>query len=386
MKQDQAKKKSKAAFEQRGCTISNGVVSYNGKDVIVIDKNGNLIKPTSWQELARKAVKFIDPINNTVIDSLKNPFWGLILPQDVDFEDTLIIKHPDGNIEEVYVNNRIIYDRIRNLGVYEGCTIYRQVAAARNLRGTDTKFTVKEVTTGRIIGTYSYYNIDSVRVASYLSEMNVDPNTIASQIKAIQEKQELKKATPEDNINLKKLLLIQKVFNQLITENLPLTVEGCNVLTQNFLEQLDLGKQYAEKQLIEDIITKDDERAFLKNQDCFGIELQDGEHLIASSYTVRPAEIMLGRYQMQKLGLDKSDHIHKIKERGYQYFKDKLENTYEIPSLIGSKDLSTLYDKVIYHNGKPFLVKIERETHDYSDAGITITDAPEVNIVGDDLR
>ena len=216
--------------------------------------------------------------------------------------------------------------------------------------------------------------------------MKVDPSTIASQIKAIQEKQELEKATPEDLINLKKLLLIQKVFNQLIAENLPLTVEGCNVLTQNFLEQLDLGKQYAEKQLIGDIITEDDTQAFLKNQDCFGIELQDGEHLIASSYTVRPAEIMLGRYQMQKLGLDKSDHIYKIKEQGYQYFKDKLENIYEIPSLIGDKDLSLLYDKVIYHNGKPFLVKIEKERPDYSNAGITITDAPEANIVGDDLR
>ena len=95
---------------------------------------------------------------------------------------------------------------------------------------------------------------------------------------------------------------------------------------------------------------------------------------------------MLGRYQMQKLGLDKSDHIYKIKEKGYQYFKDKLENTYEIPSLIGDKDLSMLYDKVIYHNGKPFLVKIEKEKPDYSNAGITITDAPEANIVGDDLR
>ncbi len=369
---DQANEECKTAFEQRGFTISNGVVSYNGRDVKVIDKNGNLIKPTSWQELARKAVKFIDSTNNTVIDGLKNPFWGLILPQDVDFEDTLVIEYPDGNIKEVYVNDWITYDSIRNLGKYNGYKIYRHVAAARNLRGTDTKFTIKEVTTGKIKGTYS--------------GMKVDPSTIASQIKVIQEKQELEKATPEDLINLKKLLLIQKVFNQLIAENLPLTVEGCNVLTQNFLEQLDLGKQYAEKQLIEDIITEDDERAFLKPQDCFRIKLQDGEHLIASSYTVRPAEIMLGRYQMQKLGLDKSDHIYKIKERGYQYFKDKLENTYEIPSLIGSKDLSTLYDKVIYHNGKPFLVKIERETHDYSDAGITITDAPEANIVGDDLR
>ena len=185
---DQANEECKTAFEQRGFTIKDGILMINGYKIKAIDINNNPVSFTSWQELARKAVKFIDPINNTVIDGLKNPFWGLILPQDVDFEDTLIIKHPDGNIEEVYVNNRIIYDRIRNLGVYEGCTIYRQVAAARNLRGTDTKFTVKEVTTGRIIGTYSYYNIDSVRVASYLSEMNVDPNTIASQIKAIQEK------------------------------------------------------------------------------------------------------------------------------------------------------------------------------------------------------
>ena len=385
---DQANEECKTIFEQRGFTIEDGILSHNGSEIKAIDINNNPISFTSWQELARKAVKFINQIDNTVVNNLENPFWDLISPQNVDFEDTLIIKHPDGNTEEVYVNNRIIYDRIRNLGAYDECDIYRHNAAARNLRGTDTIFTVKKVSTGEIVGTYSYYNIDSVRAAGYINELKIDPSTISSLINSFVEanKDNWINVELEDRIYFWKLKLIEKVVNQLIEQNLPLTVEGCNVLTQNFLEQLDLGKQYAEKQLIGDIITEDDTRAFLKNQDCFGIELQDGEHLIASSYTVRPAEIMLGRYQMQKLGLDKSDHIYKIKEKGYQYFKDKLENTYEIPSLIGDKDLSMLYDKVIYHNGKPFLVKIEKEKPDYSNAGITITDAPEANIVGDDLR
>lgn len=385
---DQANEECKTIFEQRGFTIEGGILSYNGSKIKAIDINNNPISFTSWQELARKAVKFINPIDNTVVDDLKNPFWDLISSKNVDFEDTLIIKHPDGNIEEVYVNNRIIYDRIRNLGAYDECDIYRHNAAARNLRGTDTIFTVKKVSTGEIVGTYSYYNIDSVRAAGYINELKIDPSKISSLINSFVEanKDNWLDVELEDKIYFWKLKLIEKVVNQLIEQNLPLTVEGCNVLTQNFLEQLDLGKQYAEKQLIGDTITEDDTRAFLKNQDCFGIELQDGEHLIASSYTVRPAEIMLGRYQMQKLGLDKSDHIYKIKEKGYQYFKDKLENTYEIPSLIGDKDLSLLYDKVIYHNGKPFLVKIEKGKPDYSNAGITITDAPEANIVGDDLR
>lgn len=385
---DQANEECKTIFEQRGFTIEGGILSYNGSKIKAIDINNNPISFTSWQELARKAVKFINPIDNTVVDDLKNPFWDLISSKNVDFEDTLIIKHPDGNIEEVYVNNRIIYDRIRNLGAYDECDIYRHNAAARNLRGTDTIFTVKKVSTGEIVGTYSYYNIDSVRAAGYINELKIDPSKISSLINSFVEanKDNWLDVELEDKIYFWKLKLIEKVVNQLIEQNLPLTVEGCNVLTQNFLEQLDLGKQYAEKQLIGDTIIEDDTRAFLKNQDCFGIELQDGEHLIASSYTVRPAEIMLGRYQMQKLGLDKSDHIYKIKEKGYQYFKDKLENTYEIPSLIGDKDLSLLYDKVIYHNGKPFLVKIEKGKPDYSNAGITITDAPEANIVGDDLR
>lgn len=385
---DQANEECKTIFEQNGFTIEGRILKHNGYEIKAIDINNNPISFTSWQELARKAVKFINPINNTIIDGFENPFLDLILPQNVDFEDTLIIKHPDGNTEEIYVNNWIIYDSIRNLGKYDLCEIYRHNAAARNLRGTDTQFTVKEVTTGRIIGTYSYYNIDSVRAAHYINELKIDPSTISSLINSFVEanKDNWMDVELDDRIYFWKLELIEKVVNQLIEQNLPLTVEGCNVLTQNFLEQLDLGKQYAEKQLIGDTITEDDTRAFLKNQNCFGIELQDGEHLIASSYTVRPAEIMLGRYQMQKLGLDKSDHIYKIKEKGYQYFKDKLENTYEIPSLIGDKDLSLLYDKVIYHNGKPFLVKIEKERPDYSNAGITITDAPEVNIVGDDLR
>ena len=385
---DQANEECKAIFEQKGFILEDGVLKHNGYEIKAVDINYNPVSFTSWQELARKAVKFINPTNNTVIDSLENPFWGLILPQNVDFEDTLIIKHPDGNTEEVYVNNRIVYDRIRNLGAYEGCKIYRHNAAARNLRGTDTIFTVKKVSTGKVVGTYSYYNIDSVRAAGYINELEIDPSTISSLIESFNKKfdKQDKKPTLEDNIYLKKLLLIEKVVNQLTEQNLPLTVEGCNTLTQNFLEQLDLGKQYTEKQLVGDTITEDDKRAFLRHQDCFGPTLEEGENFIASSYTVRPAEIMLGRYQMQKLGLDKSDHIYKIKERGYQYFKDKLADTFEKPSLVGNSDLSTLYDKVIYHNGKPFLVKIERETHDYSNSGITYTKAPEANIVGDDLR
>ena len=385
---DQANEECKTIFEQNGFTIEGRILKHNGYEIKAIDINNNPILFTSWQELARKAVKFINPINNTVINDLGNPFWDLVLPQNVDFEDTLIIKHPDGNTEEIYVNNWITYDSIRNLGKYDLCEIYRHNAAARNLRGTDTQFTVKEVTTGRIIGTYSYYDIDSVRAAHYINELKIDPSTISSLINSFVEanKDNWIDVELEDRIYFWKLKLIEKVVNQLIEQNLPLTVEGCNVLTQNFLEQLDLGKQYAEKQLIGDIITEDDKRAFLRHQDCFGPTLEEGENFIASSYTVRPAEIMLGRYQMQKLGLDKSDYIYKIKEKGYQYFKDKLENTYEIPSLIGDKDLSLLYDKVIYHNGKPFLVKIEKERPDYSNAGITITDAPEVNIVGDDLR
>ncbi|MDD7753376.1 MAG: hypothetical protein PUJ51_02560 [Clostridiales bacterium] len=105
----------------------------------------------------------------------------------MDFEDTLIIKHPDGNIEEVYVNNRIIYDRIRNLGAYDECDIYRHNAAARNLRGTDTIFTVKKVSTGEIVGTYSYYNIDSVRAAGYINELKIDPSKISSLINSFVE-------------------------------------------------------------------------------------------------------------------------------------------------------------------------------------------------------
>lgn len=385
---DQANEECKAIFEQKGFTIEDGILKHNGYETEAVDINYNPVSFTSWQELARKAVKFINPTNNTVIDGLENPFWDLILPQNVDFEDTLIIKHPDGNTEEVYVNNRIIYDRIRNLGAYEGCKIYRHNAAARNLRGTDTIFTVKKASTGKIVGTYSYYNIDSVRAAGYINELKINPSTISSLITSFNEKfnKQEKEPTLEDNIYLKKLLLVEKVVNQLTEQNLPLTVEGCNILTQNFLEQLDLGKQYAEKQLVGDTITEDDKRAFLRHQDCFGPTLEEGDNFIASSYTVRPAEIMLGRYQMQKLGLDKSDHIYKIKEEGYKYFKNKLTNTFEKPSLIGDKDLGMLYDKVIYHNGKPFLVKIEREIHDYSNSGITYTKAPEANIVGDDLR
>ena len=70
---DQANEECKTAFEQRGFTVKDGILMINGYKIKAIDINNNPVSFTSWQELARKAVKFINYDYNTVVDFLENP-------------------------------------------------------------------------------------------------------------------------------------------------------------------------------------------------------------------------------------------------------------------------------------------------------------------------
>ena len=71
---DQANEECKTIFEQSGFTLEGGILKYNGSEIKAIDINNNPISFTSWQELARKAAKFINLIDNTIIKDLENPF------------------------------------------------------------------------------------------------------------------------------------------------------------------------------------------------------------------------------------------------------------------------------------------------------------------------
>lgn len=318
----------------------------------------------SWQEAAA---------NSLTLGGEHNPYLVEVTPHDIDFEDSIVIKHIDGTIEQLYVNNFATYDELRNLRVFEPTDIiFKNTAKPRNLRGTDTTFTVKRIINGieEILGEYSYYNIDSVRAAQYITQLTD------------------KKYKPEnDPYYVTKVAIICSVFNTTniasILASKNTAIEACNVETQNFLEKLDLGQSRTTNMNMGEELSLDDIDAQFNHQACFG-EPVEGAIYYASSYNVRPAEIIMGRYQMEKLGLDKQDHIWQIKDASY--FEDKLKKQFTIPDFgVDQQTLATAYDKVLYHNGKAFLVKIgEAPTH--GEDGLAEYSCPEYNVVGNNLR
>ena len=181
-----------------------------------------------------------------------------------------------------------------------------------------------------------------------------------------------------DQFILNKRNLIKKVCGTITDPAEQLA--HCNRLTQNFLRKLDQGKEYVSALNRGETVNLSDVN--LGHQECFGIVT---EPLIyyASDYVVRPAEIIIGRYQFDKLGLTDQDHIWQIKDSSYFY--NKLVDQFAQPIFnVDPKVGIKAYDRVLYHKGKPFLVKVGNITH--GDDGLKETKCVENNVVGDDLR
>ena len=283
-----------------------------------------------------------------------------ISQRDIDFEDSIIIEASDGTLTSDYINTQEKYDYYKHLLDLSQYNIYKNTARPRNLRGVDVKLTVRGVNALNEtveVGTFSYYSIDSVRAALYLQ----------------------KGIKPDDPFAEVKQNLIAKVCGT-ITDPVK-QLEHCISVTQTFLEKLDKGKEYAAA------LTRGEVGNLSKvgfgYQECFGATAEPLTYY-ASDYNVRPAEIIIGRYQFDKLGLTDQDHIWQIKDS--RYFLNKLQETYkqvpvfDVETKVGRK----LYDRVLYHKGQPFLVKVGKITH--GDDGIKETNCVQNNIVGDDLR
>jgi len=83
---------------------------------------------------------------------------------------------------------------------------------------------------------------------------------------------------------------------------------------------------------------------------------------------------------MEKLGLGKNDHIYDV--TGPEFFLKKLQTTYGFPKLNG--DTSGAYDKILYHNRQPVLVKIDPDT--FSKNNLELLENNDINIVGEDIK
>lgn len=308
---------------------------------------------TDWVELAKSVY---------LPNNIRNPF---IVPynskNDIDFEDTVIIYNSDGSYQEIYINTQEKYDLVKHLMNLDDITVYNHTARPKNLRGTNTTFTVQGVDTLGVnynIGTYSLYDIDSVRAALYISKGIKDNDPYA----------DVKRA------------LVTKVCGTIIDPKQQLAY--CNSLTQKFLEKLDNGK--VRTATLNRGENADFSNAVLGHNEVFGLQnITNPITYYATDYNVRPAEIIIGRYQFDKLGLTDQDHIWQIKDS--KYFFNKLANQFEQPLLAVTSNVGAkAYDRVLYHKGQQFLVKVGNITH--GEDGLKETKCLQNNVVGDDLR
>jgi len=332
--------------EQCKSVLSDRISYIEGQGFTGLDYTGENHFYSSYADLASNA---------WIIGGELNPFLKEINKREIEFEDTVYIKE-NGVITKYYVDNFETYDILRNLKDYApDAVIYVNTAAPKNLKGTDTVYTVYGIdATGNSVslGTYSYYNNDSVRAAHYLDNP--------------------KKNDPYAE---KKAALIQKLG---VT-----TVAECNQLTQDFLNALKFGKQFNQAVRAGEDVRDLANKASISAQDAFG-DTSNYVSFYCPESQVIPAEIIIGRYQLEKIGIEKTDKISDITSS--EFFERKILNN--LQNVVFSLDEETqlsVYDKVIYHNGVPFLVKIGKEGSHLTD-GVQFNDDPAFSILGEDFR
>lgn len=286
---------------------------------------------SSWVNFAR---------NNLIINGAISPLLKQITRNDIDFEDTVVVVGPDQSVTKYYIKDFSIYELVKHQLDLTGCSLYIDTAEARNLRGTGTYFNVSD-STGHRIGTFNIFDLDSVRAAQFINELGDD------------------RQFNGDSLHDFKINLINKVLTENPNVYGATDLDKINNITQNILEIFD-------------------EKGEIPWQTSFGVNI--GQQYFVDSYYVRPAEIIAGRYQMEKLGLGKNDHIYDV--TGPEFFLNKLQTIYELPKLNGNT--SGTYDKILYHNGQPVLVKINPDTFKKGD--LELLENNDINIVGNDIK
>lgn len=407
-----------------------------------------------------------------------NPLLKEVTHDNVDFEDTVVIL--DENNQPVlfnesngdyywYVNSFTTYDNLKSLlRAHPEYRTYVHTGKARNLKATNTKFTVNGVQ-------YSIYDLDSVRASQYLTKalndkkkrnigvltqqqinlikrvlgwrFNIDdikanPNVasslIANAIKACNNKtqqilknieegksfeaseafgitnsnqdengieierdllhSELSRLGPKKDVDVEDLVwqISQEVpstesgFRKNVSNYIMQLIQG-NILNpipvglstsivndikraQNLRKKADkVNTEYVnfEKGTISDVAEAESNAQDALNEvidricdTVFDItpnyivrkisnsEPKQSLTVTASDYKVEAAEMIAGRYQWEKFGLDNTTNVSDVTSS--KYFYNRLFNRYNLPEYTESK----LFDGILYGDNEQFLFKI----------------------------
>lgn len=241
-----------------------------------------------------------------------NPFIRQVYNwNDLQFEDTVILNYPNGMSRTVYLNTFDKLDELKALWrVNPSLIVGLHTARPRNLRGVETRFKVagKE---------YSYYDLNSVRAIFYLNKLT----------KAFKDKKDLNLAWNSLKKYQRDFLETEGITRNIEIDSIPSKIKQLQKDTQSVLKSIEEGREF------------------------YGLLPYSVK---ADSWYTRPAEIIMGRYQMKKFGLNNNDHIFNVTDASF--FREKLENKYNLPD--EDKISGELYDVVLYKGNRKFFVKI----------------------------
>ena len=240
-----------------------------------------------------------------IIDDLgnvhENPFVDNIYNSiELQPEDTIVV----WNSENQNWSNPIRLDSWETYNKYvnefseintpmEGEVLIKRLKLApKNLRGSDTKFKVDGIQ-------YSIYNLDSVRAAH------------------------------GDAIRMQKLIT-DPYFAEDIVDDPKQTIQN---IVQHQLEDISKGILHDSKFV--------DEFGNTVTKDVYDVE-------------VIPAEMIMGKLNADKFGLQDGDRLDDIMNQGWKFFYNRWVDKYQLEQGIPNK----LYDIIVYTRKGPLLVKI----------------------------
>lgn len=177
-------------------------------------------------------------VNSIFSDNGLNPLLKNVDASEIDFEDTIVVLNDKGEIinsdDELepqfwYVNSFTTYDTLKSLlRKNPDYKVYIHTGKPRNLKATNTKFTVNGIQ-------YSIYDLDSVRASQYLT-------------KALNDKRKrYLSILNEDQLNIIKRVLSWRFNIDAITKNPALiasAIKLCNNKTQSILKAIETGQSF----------------------------------------------------------------------------------------------------------------------------------------------
>ena len=254
-----------------------------------------------------------------------NPFIQPINQNDIDFEDTILVGDPGADIDTfklVKIDSWTKYDEIKHLT--QGKVFYNWTIKPKNLKQSNLTFELYD--DSGILGKFSEYQLDSVRSSQYLTKCKEAIKKgkkiptgymllVGSRQYTIIDKDGREESILARDIPVKDWLLhIDDWINQE------------NERTKTTLRAIDLGKNFEFR----------------------------GRTVKAQNVELQPAEIIMGRRNVQALGLREGDSIHDIQERGWRFFYDRIQENYA-----GVAINSEYYDAVVYDgSGNKILVMV----------------------------